>query len=175
MNFFSFLNKLKKKNTNFSVNPKKASSHEIREMRELQSKEAVVMEWGPGGHDLVPPCYCAHGRKREHETRSAWHQQNQNQPFLISQLHALFSRLLPEHLRFQNFLLFPPGLIVSVPMRLLANGLFTVLCLPRLGASLCSLCGCVHRWLACPLPIFCSLQSSKLEVENHNDTLFTSF
>lgn len=54
--------------------------------------------------------------------RSAWHQQNQNQPFLISQLHALFSGLLPEHLRFQNFLLFPPGLIVSVPMRLLVMG-----------------------------------------------------
>lgn len=46
---------------------------------------------------------------RSPETRSASQPQNQSQPFLVSQLRALFARLLPEHLRLQNFLLCQPG------------------------------------------------------------------
>lgn len=163
--------KLKKKHINFSVNPKRASLHESRGLREHGDEEAVNVIWS---HPSLFPW-------EEMRARRAWLSLAPAEP----ELEPTFPDFPAQYSVFQaaSWALkaseFPTALptvplqrTVNEPMRLLAGGLLPVLSLPHLHASLWSLCGCVQRWLACPLPISCFVQSSKLEVENYSDTLY---
>lgn len=116
-------------------------------------------EGGRRTEDERPPRHCLPGRKGEPVTPSAWHQQNQNQPFLLCQLSALFIVLLPEHWRLQNFLLSRQR-VVSVPRRWLPDGLFP---LARQCFSVQRVCVCAEVAGLAPACFLLSRQTTNLE------------